>query len=285
MCLRSLSSVLFLVGIAAAASGPEKTLRVCADPNNLPFSNDRGQGFENRLAELLARRTNSKLEYTWWSQRRFFVRHTLNAGRCDVLLGYPAGNERVLTSKPYYTSTYVIVSRPEVRPPVNSLDDPRLATLRIGAHVVNEDFAPPVRALTRRGIRNVHAYSLFGEYGQPNPPAHLLDALAKGEIDVAFVWGPFAGYFAPKEPVALSIQPVSPSRDDPVPFTFATQSRSERTTPHGSAKFSVYCLRTGEKSMLSCGNSTSRRWRGPGDEPPCSRRIADFAGGHGCLQA
>ncbi len=216
MCSRFLS--LLLAGAAAASAAG--TLRVCADPNNLPFSNDRGEGFENRVAELIARETNSKLEYVWWSPRRFYVRHTLNAGRCDLLMGYTAGSDRVLTTQPYYTSTYVIVSRPDVKPPVKSLQDPRLSKLRIGAHIVNEDFAPPAYSLARRGIRNIRGYSLYGAYGEPNPPARLLDGLAKGEIDVALVWGPFAGYFAPKEPVALAVEPVQPPRDGPVPFTF-----------------------------------------------------------------
>jgi quinoprotein dehydrogenase-associated probable ABC transporter substrate-binding protein len=220
MCSRFLSLLLLWGAGLSAAPAPERTLRVCAEPNNLPFSNERREGFENRIAELIARELNAKLEYTWWSQRRSFVKNSLQAGRCDVLMGYVAGSDRVATSKPYYTSTYVIVSRPEVKPPVRSLYDPRLAKLRIGAHAVKEDFAPPVHALARRGIVNVKPYSLYGSYGEANPPARLLDALGKGEIDVALVWGPFAGYFAPKEPVKLDIEPVMPPRDGAVPFTF-----------------------------------------------------------------
>jgi mxaJ protein len=215
MCLRFLSALVGMTSLMAAG-----TLRVCSDPNNLPFSNERGEGFENRIAELLARETGSTLQYTWWSQRRSFVKFTLNAGRCDVLIGYPAGSERVATTKPYYTSTYVIVSRPEVKPAVTSLYDPRLAKLRIGAHAAREDFTPPVHTLAKRGIVNVRAYSLYGAYGEPNPPARLLDALGKNEIDVALVWGPFAGYFAPHEPVKLDVQPVTPPHDGAVPFTF-----------------------------------------------------------------
>lgn len=220
MCLRFLSLLVLVVG-ASAATLPQRTLRVCSDPNNLPFSNERQEGFENRIAELLARETGSRLEYVWWAQRRSFVRNTLGAGRCDVLIGYPTGSDRVLTTAPYYTSTYVIVSRPEVKPPVASLYDPRLGKLRVGAHMVKEDFSPPVAALARRGIVNVRPYSLYGAYGEPNPPAKLLDAVAKNEIDVALVWGPFAGYFAPKEPVKLTVERVTPPRDGAVPFTFA----------------------------------------------------------------
>lgn len=217
MCLRFLSALLAASGMLFSASIPEKVLRVCADPNNLPFSNQRGQGFENRIAELIARETHAKLSYTWWTQRRNYVRNTLNAGRCDVIVGFPAGTNGVLTTQPYYTSTYTIATRPGIQPPVRSLDDPRLAKLRIGAHVANEDFTPPVQALARRGIRNVRGYSLMGAVDEANPPARLLEALSKNEIDTAVVWGPFAGYFAPKH---VAVEPVSPSHDGPVPFTF-----------------------------------------------------------------
>jgi mxaJ protein len=217
MCSRFLSLLLLVTGAACGASIPGKILRVCADPNNLPFSNQRGEGFENRIAELIARQMDAKVAYTWWTQRRNYVRNTLNAGRCDVIAGLPAGTTGVLTTTPYYESTYVIVSRREVRPPVRTLDDPRLAKLRIGAHVVNDNFAPPVHALARRGVRNVRGYSLFGAFEELNPPARLLEALTKNDIDVALVWGPFAGYFAPKE---LAVEPVSPPRDGPIPFTY-----------------------------------------------------------------
>ena len=202
-----------------------RVLRVCADPNNLPFSNEKEEGFENRIAELLARDLHAKLEYTWWAQRRGYVRNTLSAGACDVLLGVPAGFERALTTTPYYRSTYVFVSPRAKRYGISSFDDPRLRTLRVGVQIVGDDYTntPPAHALSRRGIvRNVKGYTLYGDYKEPNPPARIVDAVARGDIDVAVVWGPLAGYFAKRERVPLDVVPVTPRVDPPrLPLTFA----------------------------------------------------------------
>jgi len=200
-------------------------LRVCADPNNLPFSNERGEGFENRVAELLARELGAKLEYTWWAQRRGFVRNTLAADACDVLLGVPAGFERALTTRPYYQSTYVFVSPKAKHYGIHSFDDPRLRRLRVGVQIVGDDYAntPPAHALARRGIvRNVVGYTLYGDYREANPPARIIEAVARGDVDVAVVWGPLAGYFAQRERVPLDVVPVTPRVDPPrLPLTFA----------------------------------------------------------------
>src|SRR5919199_1371240 len=102
---------LLLLVLALPAGAAERSLRVCADPNNLPFSNRSGEGFENKLAELLAADRGAALEYTWWAQRRGFVRNTLRAGECDVMMGAPMGYELALTTKPYYRSAYVFVVR------------------------------------------------------------------------------------------------------------------------------------------------------------------------------
>jgi len=219
MSFRCLSILLCAAGSIFAANQP--VLRVCADPNNLPFSNRDGQGFENKLAEVLAAHIGAKLEYTWWAQRKSFVKNSLNAGRCDVVLGLPALLDSVATTKPYYRSTYVFVSRRDRNLNLTSLSDPRLAQWKIGVHVVGDDLAPPAAALARRGITaNVVGFSLFGPYGEANPPRKLIDAVANGEIDVAIVWGPFAGYFAKQESVPLDVAPVTPSTFLAVPFTF-----------------------------------------------------------------
>lgn len=199
-------------------------LRVCADPNNLPFSNDRGEGFENALAELVARELGRSVEYAWHPQRRGFVRETLSAGACDVMMSAPTSFERVLTTRPYYRSTYVFISRSDAPVTVRSFDDPALRNLRIGVQVVGDDYAntPPAHALGRRGItQHVVGFTLYGDYAEPNPPARIVDAVARGDIDVAIAWGPLAGYFATREPVPLTIVPVSPEIDQPfLPFTF-----------------------------------------------------------------
>lgn len=222
-----------LVGIAAAsiprAGGGEqravaRTLRVCADPNNLPFSNQRLEGFENRLADLVARELGATVEYTWWAQRRGFFRNTIRAGICDVVLGVPSSFELVMPTRPYYRSTYVFVTRRDRGVRVRSFDDSVLRHVKIGVQMVGDDFAntPPAHALSKRGIiDNVAGYTLYGDYREDSPPSRIIRAVASGEIDVAVAWGPLAGYFAKRQRVALDIVPVSPQVDLPfLPFVF-----------------------------------------------------------------
>jgi len=203
---------------------PGGVLRVCADPNNLPFSNQRGEGFENKIAELLAHDLGERVEYTWWAQRRGFFRNTLKAGICDVVIGLPSGFEMALTTRPYYRSTYVFVYRKDRGLSINSLDDPLLKNLKIGVQIIGDDQsnAPPAHALTRRNIvTNVKGYTLFGDYSRPNPPARIVDAVANHDVDLAIVWGPLAGYFAKESRVPLEVVPVSPQIDQPfLPFVF-----------------------------------------------------------------
>jgi mxaJ protein len=206
----------------AAVAGRE--IRVCSDPNNLPFSNQRQEGFENRIAELVARDLDAKLTYVWWAQRRGFVRNTLNQGECDVLIGVPSSFERTSTTTPYYRSTYVFVTRRDRHLRIASFDDPALRHLRIGVQMVGDDFinTPPAHALSKRHIiSNVRGYSVYGDYRQSNPPARIIDAVARDDVDVAVAWGPLAGYFAQREPVPIEITPVSPQIDLPfLPFVF-----------------------------------------------------------------
>ena len=220
---RSLALVLCLLGCGSAPK-PSRELRVCADPNNLPFSNQREEGFENRLAELIATELGASVRYTWWPQRRGFIRNTLAAGKCDLVMGTTFGAERVLTTTPYYRSTYVFVFRKDRHLTVKSLDDPALRTLRIGVQLVGDDYAntPPVHALSRRGIAgNLVGFSVFGDYSQENPPARIIDAVISRNVDLAVAWGPLAGYFAKRSPVPLEIVPVSPAVDPPgLRFTF-----------------------------------------------------------------
>ncbi|MFL5494449.1 MAG: substrate-binding domain-containing protein [Gemmatimonadales bacterium] len=214
---------LALAGLAAA--GPAPVLRVCADPNNLPFSNARQAGFENRIATVLADELHARLEYTWAPELRGFIRKTLGAGRCDVIMGVPAESDRVLTTHPYYASTYVFLSRRDRGIRIHSFDDPALRTLRIGIHFIGDDYAnpPPAHALGRRGIvGNVVGYSLYGDRSRSNPQADLVHAVARGDVDVAIVWGPLAGYFGAREKVPMTIAPVTPAIDPPaLRFTFA----------------------------------------------------------------
>lgn len=210
-------------------------LRVCADPNNLPFSNERSEGLENALAELIAGELEMRLEYTWWAQRRGFLRNTLRAGVCDVVPGIAASSELVLATRPYYRSTYVFATRAGRPVRVTSMDDPELRSLRIGVHVIGDDYTntPPAHALAARGIvNNVRGYSVYGDYARPNPTSELVEALLQDEIDVAIVWGPFAGWAAARG-APLEMVPVSPQVDLPfLPFVFdiAMGVRREDTT-------------------------------------------------------
>lgn len=225
MCSRFLSAALIIGSVSVAfAGGAEPALRVCADPNNLPFSNAREQGFENRIARLVASAMGRQLTYTWYAQRRGFIRNTLDAGTCDAIIGIPHDLEAVDTTRPYYRSTHVFVTRARDGLALRSMDDPRLARLRIGVHVVGDDYAslPPLQALGRRGlVRNVSGYSLYGNYAESDPPARLVDAVVRGDVDVAIVWGPLGGYFAAQQNGRLQVTQMARDTDGPgLPFSY-----------------------------------------------------------------
>ncbi|PYQ47867.1 MAG: quinoprotein dehydrogenase-associated putative ABC transporter substrate-binding protein [Acidobacteria bacterium] len=202
----------------------ERVLRVCADPNNLPYSNSRQEGFENKIASLIARDLGAHVEYSWWPQRRGFVRNTLRAGACDCIIGVPSNFELALPTQPYYRSSYVFVSRRDRHLDITSLDDRRLEKLKIGVQMIGNDHynSPPAHALTNRGmIDNIVGYTVYGDYRDPEPGRAIVDAVARGDVDVAIVWGPQAGYFAKHARVALDLRPVNPQIDVPfLPFVF-----------------------------------------------------------------
>jgi mxaJ protein len=233
--LSALGAALLCAAFASACRPPlraesrepraaSRVLRVCADPNNLPYSNTRQEGFENKIAALVAQDLGARVEYSWWPQRRGFVRNTLKAGQCDCIVGVPSNYELTLGTQPYYRSTYVFVSRRDRRLGVSSLDDPRLHRWKVGVQMIGNDHvnSPPAHALTKRGIiDNVVGYTVYGDYRDQEPGRAIVDAVAKGDVDVAIVWGPQAGYFARQERVPLDVTPVSPQIDLPfLPFVF-----------------------------------------------------------------
>jgi mxaJ protein len=224
MCRWLIELAAATVGLLAAASADARSLRVCADPNNLPYSNERGEGFENRIAALLAADLGAEVEYTWWAQRRGFIRNTLKAGLCDLIAGVPSGMEMLATTRPYYRSSYVFLATGENAPKVRSFDDPMLRELRIGVQMIGDDFSntPPAHALSRRGIvANVRGFMVYGDYADAVPGAGIVEALGRGEIDIAIVWGPQAGYFAKRLGGPVSLRPVEPQADGPaLPMTF-----------------------------------------------------------------
>ena len=222
----------------AAMATPEPTprqLTVCADPNNLPFSNKAEDGFENRIASLVARDMGVKLTYVWWAQRRGFARNTLDEAKCDMWPGVATGIDRIATSRPYYRSTYVFVTRANAPLQHLTLDDPRLRSLKIAVQMIGNDAmnTPPAHSLARRGIvNNVRGYMLYGNYETPNPPASIVDAVAKGEVDVALVWGPLAGYFAAQAAVPLRLEHVTPVLDAATwPMTYGISVGVNRRNP------------------------------------------------------
>ncbi|HKO59432.1 MAG TPA: substrate-binding domain-containing protein [Thermoanaerobaculia bacterium] len=219
---RALIIILMFAACARAPREPERVLRVCADPNNLPYSNEKQQGFENRIASMIARDFGARVEYTWLAQRRGFIRNTLGAGRCDVVMGIPSNYELALPTAPYYRSSYVFLSRRDRKLGITSLDDPKLRHLEIGVQLVGDEGSPAIYALSARGLsKNLAGYLVTGDYAQPDPPRNIVDAVAKGEVDVAVVWGPQAGYFARQQKVALDVVPVTPQIDPPfLPFVF-----------------------------------------------------------------
>jgi len=203
------------------ARAGDAELRVCADPDNLPFSAADESGFENRIARVVADDLHAKLRYEWLPQVRGYVRKTMGAGLCDVFVGVPADFERVLTTKPYYRSSYVFVSRAAA--PLASFDDPRVTRLRIGVQLVGNDLAatPPGYALAARGaVDNVSGFTLFGT---PPSGARIVAAIANGELDAGVLWGPQGGFFAAEAAprAALSVLPArAPDDLAAMPFEY-----------------------------------------------------------------
>ena len=222
--MSSVCKLLRLVGLGVlAVSGLlSAELRVCADPNNLPFSNRREQGFENKLATMLASDLDAHLRYFWWPQRRGFLRYGLNAQQCDVIMGMPSATDSVATTRPYYRSSYVFVAPKGVELSSDHWNVEQLKLLRIGISVVGDDYSnvPPAQALIRLGLApNLVGYSIYGDYSKEAPPADIVRAVEKGDVDVAVVWGPLAGYFANRSSVPLNLTPVPQTAGAP-PMTF-----------------------------------------------------------------
>jgi quinoprotein dehydrogenase-associated probable ABC transporter substrate-binding protein len=221
------SAVLVALTLAwpVAAADKPKVLRVCADPDNLPFSNKQSEGFENKIAEVVARDLGATLEYYWWPHQRGLVRNTLGAGICDVLISIPKGYDPVLWTKPYYRSAYVLAQLNGRGAKIPSLDDPVLKQLKIGTHAGS----PPYDALAERGLSaNMVTYPLFFDSRARVPdrsrrPTKLLEDVLTGEVDIAAAWGPIAGYFVKAQSVGatLSLLPLADDRIGSMTFEFS----------------------------------------------------------------
>ena len=218
---------------ACSAQADQPPLRVCADPNNLPYSNSAEDGFENKIVRLIADYLERPVEFVWRAERRGFVREGLNAGECDLVAAIPSGARMALTTSPYYRSTYVFVSRPG-EPPVSSLDDPSLRMRNIGVQLIGDNGmnSPPAHALAERGIvGNVRGFMVYGDYRNDHPLSEIVNAVATGRVDVAAVWGPVAGYFAREQRPPLVVTSIAAGADASTPMTFDI-SMGVRKTDH-----------------------------------------------------
>jgi mxaJ protein len=209
----SLAAVVALFTTVALAQSP--TLKVCADPEAMPSSNRRQQGYDNKIAEVLARDLHSKLVFNWQRNGRGFVRDILNKGACDVVMGVPAGVPGLLTTAPYYRSTYVFVTRRGRDLDLHTFQDPQLKNLKIAVQVLDEEYAPPGQALGRHGLGG----NIVG-YDTTENPVSIMNAVYQKKVDTAIVWGPLAGFFAKQHPGRLEITPTPPA-DPPVPMAFS----------------------------------------------------------------
>ncbi len=212
------SVALLLLATSIFSIAEERELRVCADPNNMPFSNRQRAGFENRIAELVAHDLNVRLSYVWQRMGRGFVREFLNNSKCDLLVGIPNNYPAVLTTDPYYRSSYVFVARRDASFKVASFDSPELRGLRIGVQILEENYAPPGEALSRRGLQS----ELVGFDTVGANANSIIAAVADHHVDLAIVWGPLAGYFVREHGSDLVLNAVEPEVDPPgLPFTFS----------------------------------------------------------------
>jgi quinoprotein dehydrogenase-associated probable ABC transporter substrate-binding protein len=190
-----------------------KVLRVCADPRNMPFSDEKGEGFENKLAELLAQKLGKSLAYTWYPQAPGFVRNTLGAYKCDVIMGYPQGNDVLQSTNPYYRTAYALMFRPASGlEGVDTLADPRLKAKHIGIVAGT----PPASLLAANGLMsNAKPYPLVIDTRVDSSAQAMMADLAAGDIDAGVLWGPMAGYYAMKAKEPTSVVPLVKERGGP----------------------------------------------------------------------
>jgi quinoprotein dehydrogenase-associated probable ABC transporter substrate-binding protein len=205
----SLAALLMATGSATAQPADlvsRTALRVCADPANMPFSNEAGEGFENKIAELLAADLKLPLEYTWFPQVTGFVRNTLGAKRCDLVMGYVAAGEVIQNTNPYYRSAWVLVL-PKDRglDGIEALDDARLKGKRLGIVAG----APPATVMATNGLM-AHAkpYALMVDRRYESPAEEMLRDIKAGEIEAGILWGPIAGYYVKKSGMPLAVVPL-----------------------------------------------------------------------------
>jgi mxaJ protein len=258
-----------------AATTQPLVLRIAADPNDLPFSNDKLEGFENKIAALIAQDLGATIDYTWWAQRRGFFRDTVKHGEAEIVMGVPAENfERVIPTRPYYRSTYVFVTRHDRNLRITSFDDPVLRNLRIGVTLVGGNSStPPAQALADRGIvQNLVGYSIYSDYREPNPTAQIIRDVADGKIDVAAVWGPLGGYFARRQTVPLDVWPLASSGEASTPFAYSISVGVKRSKPELKNRIDeVLARRKPEIDRILAEYNVPRAAAAPATQPVAAR--------------
>lgn len=237
--------VTLLGGVVPSGRAQDWELRICAEPDSLPYSNKRGEGFENRIAEIVAQELGAKLSYVWLPQPHTRARDLyVQEGRCDLVMGVPDGHPGFLTSLAYYRTTYVFIYRQSSPFEIGSYDDPELKDLKIGVQLSGSSISPGSYALAKRGLIE-NQVSFAPNLGHPDPLSGIVRAVAEGEVDVAVAWGPVAGFFAKRHP-RLELVPVRPQIETPyVPMV---------------ASISVG-LRVGDEGLRdSVDEALARRW-------------------------
>jgi mxaJ protein len=267
-------------------------LRVCADPDNMPASNQKGEGYENKIAELVAKEWHSTVDYAWWPIRRGFFARALNGRYCDVAMTAPAGLDMAATTKPYFRSAYYIVYRKDSGLNLTSLDDPVWKKLKIGVNLLNADAenTPPAMALSAHGVvGNLVGFPTFFSEGGDRPE-DIIQAVAKKTIDAAIVWGPIAGYFAKQSDVPLVLHPILADSVTGIPFAFdiamgvrrrdrdlrdSLQSVIERKRPEIEAILRDYAV-----PLLPVAADTGRAATSPAKDTPAPAKQPSPRGSH-----
>jgi mxaJ protein len=235
MSLRFPSYISLTIGAAVlltAVPALARELKVCADPNNMPFSNQRAEGFENKIAKIVASDMGATVKFVWAYEWRGFVRKGLNAGICDVIPGIPASLERVRATTPYYMASYAFV-QPADASPISSFNDAKLKDARIGVQLVGNDGAntPPMNELARRGIiGGIRGYMVYGDWSKPDPLLPVVAGVAHHEVDLSIVWGPVADYYA-----ALQSPPLRVTHIDELPTMTFPMAMGVRKTDEALA--------------------------------------------------
>jgi quinoprotein dehydrogenase-associated probable ABC transporter substrate-binding protein len=205
-------------------------LRICADPFNMPASNDKEQGYENKIADLIGKAWNSKIEYAWWPIRRGFFARALNGRYCDVAITAPTKLDMAAVTKPFFRSSYAIVYRKDSGLRLTSLSDTAFKHLKIGVNLLDSDAenTPPAMALSSHGVVGnlVGFQAFFGE--TTNHPEDIINAVADKQVDVAIVWGPTAGYFVSRAKVPLELHLVEADSVSGLPFAFSLGMATRR---------------------------------------------------------